>query len=354
MVDLIITVPASLLASVSEALHSQLLRYAARLSCGPTQRPATWARLAPLLRTAAAGGLAWGLTTLWILPPRMHRGSDEIPDHEKKHLLLVLDVSPSMRLVDAGPDGDQSRMQRARDVMDSITSRVGIRQYLVTVIAVYNGAIPVVETSRDPEVLRNILNDLPMHYAFHKGDTDLFSGLELAAEIAKPWRPRSATLLLVSDGDSVPNTGMPKMPVSIASKLIIGVGDPREGTFIDGRHSRQEASYLRQIALRLRGTYHDGNVRHVATSVLESIAQRGEVRAIDRLTRREYALMTCGLGASILAFLPLLLRRFGTSWKPGVNFSRSAARSSAQPVRTHRTRHTGLAVGVGADTARST
>ena len=318
MVVLLITLGAVLLAAVAEVLHGLRVRRVARLAFGPQLHPSRWARFAPVMRTAAVGGLAWGLATLWVLPPRMHRGSDEIPDHQKKHLLLVLDVSPSMRLVDAGPEGDQSRMHRARDVMDSITSRVGIRQYLVTVIAVYNGAIPVVETSRDPEVLRNILNDLPMHYAFHKGDTDLFAGLEMAADMAKPWRPHSGTLLLVSDGDSVPNTGMPKMPVSIASKLIIGVGDSREGTFIDGRHSRQEASYLRQIALRLGGTYHDGNARHVGSGVLESIAQRGEVRALDRLTRREYALIACGLGAAVLAFLPLLLRRFGTGWRPGV------------------------------------
>jgi Ca-activated chloride channel homolog len=348
MVVLLITVGAALLAAIAELLHAHRVRRVARLAFGPSQRPARWARLAPVLRTGAVAALAWGLATLWQLPPRMHRGADEIPDHEKKHLLLVLDVSPSMRLVDAGPEGDQSRMARARDVLDSIVGRVGIRQYLVTVIAVYNGAIPVVEKSRDPEVLRNILNDLPMHYAFHKGDTDLFAGLELAADVAKPWRPHSGTLLLISDGDSVPATGMPKLPVSIASKLVIGVGDPREGTFIDGRHSRQEASFLRQIALRLGGVYHDGNTHHVASSVLESIAQRGEVRAIDRLTRREYALIACGAGAAVLAFLPLLLRNFGTTFRPGVRVDSDGDRLGLRGRMPGR--HSGRKpVGIGAD-----
>jgi hypothetical protein len=38
----------------------------------------------------------------------------------------------------------------------------------------------------------------------------------------------------------------------------------------------------------------------------------------EQLTRREYALIACGLGASILALLPVLLHHLGTSWKPGV------------------------------------
>ena len=66
--------------------------------------------------------------------------------------------------------------------------RVAIRQYLITVVAVYNGAIPVVEKTRDAEVVRNIFDDLPMQYAFLAGDTDLFAGLKEAARIAHPWR----------------------------------------------------------------------------------------------------------------------------------------------------------------------
>jgi Ca-activated chloride channel family protein len=273
---------------------------------------------------------------LWLLDAKAHRSADEIPENEKKHLILVLDVSPSMRLKDAGPEHKQSRLNRARDVLDSLFGRVGIRQYLVTVVATYNGAIPVVDKSRDPDVLRNILSDLPMHYAFPKGSTDLFAGLEEAAKRARPLRPRSATLLLVTDGDTVPSTGMPKMPVSIAHKLVIGVGDTRQGTFIDGRHSRQEASILRQIAIRLGGVYHDGNEKHVSSDVLQTIAQSGETSAIEKLTRREYALIACALGATILALLPLALQRFGTRWSPGVRDTQWVAGSRRSEPRAAR------------------
>jgi Ca-activated chloride channel family protein len=313
-------------AAVAESLHARAVRRVSRLAFGPAGRPALWARYAPAVRVASLGALAWGLTTLYLLEAKSHRSADEIPENEKKHLILVLDVSPSMRLKDAGPERKQSRMQRARDVLDSLFGRVGIRQYLISVVATYNGAIPVVERSHDPEVLRNILSDLPMHYAFPKGNTDLFAGLEEAARIAKPLRPGSATLLLVTDGDTVPATGMPKMPASIAHKLVIGVGDSRQGTFIDGRHSRQEVSGLRQIAIRLGGVYHDGNERHVGSEILREIGQSSDSAKVDKLTRREYALLACAIGATLFSLLPLALQRLGSRWRPGVNSASAAAK----------------------------
>jgi Ca-activated chloride channel family protein len=321
-------------AAAAESLHARSVRRVARLAFGPAGHPAIWARYAPAVRVVSLGALAWGLTTLYLLDAKSHRSADEIPENEKKHLILVLDVSPSMRLKDAGPERKQSRMQRARDVLDSLFGRVGIRQYLITVVATYNGAIPVVEKSHDPEVLRNILSDLPMHYAFLKGGTDLFAGIEEAARLAKPMRPGSATLLLVSDGDTVPATGIPKLPASIANKLVIGVGDTRQGTFIDGRHSRQESSILRQIAIRLGGVYHDGNERHVSSEILRMIAQSGEASAVDKLTRREYALLACALGGVLFALLPLALQRLGTRWRPGVKDQvERPARVSGRTVR---------------------
>jgi Ca-activated chloride channel family protein len=332
VVDLVVLSVVVILAAAAEALHARRVRHVARLAFGPGGRPSVWARSAPVLRVVSLGALAWGLTTLWMLDAKAHRSADEIPDNEKKHVILVLDVSPSMRLKDAGPEHKQSRLQRARDVLDSLFGRVGIRQYLITVIATYNGAIPVVDRSRDPEVLRNILSDLPMHYAFPKGSTDLFAGLEEGAKRARPLPPHSATLILVTDGDTVPATGMPKLPVAIEHKLIIGVGDAQKGTFIDGRHSRQEASTLRQIAIRLGGVYHDGNEKHVGSDILQAMTRTGETSAIEKLTRREYALLACALGATILALLPFALQHFGTRWSPGVSTSRHAAEPTARPV----------------------
>ncbi|MEZ6065124.1 MAG: VWA domain-containing protein [Planctomycetaceae bacterium] len=325
MVAILVLSGVVVVVAAAEALHARRTRKIAALAFGPQAQPAVWARFEGAFRVLGAALLAWGLTTLLLLEPKTHKSAEDIPDAERRHLILVLDVSPSMRVVDAGLEGDQSRMARARDVLDSMFARVGIRQYLISVVATYSEAIPVVERSKDPEVLRNILNDLPMHYAFHAGNTDLFAGLEKAAEIAKPLPPHSTTLVLVSDGDTVPATGMPKMPISVAHRIVIGVGDTGEGSFIDGRHSRQDASMLRQIAIRLGGIYHDGNQKQVSSEVVSSIAQTGETSMIEELTKRELALAAIAVGALLISLLPWALQTFGTRWRPGVRVADHSA-----------------------------
>jgi Ca-activated chloride channel family protein len=316
---LLAALAAFVLTGLAEALHGLRVRRLARLVFGPRERPALWARGAGLLRALAAAALAWGLITLVLVEPKKHAGSDEVVlrDGDYKHVLLVLDVSPSMRLVDAGPGALQSRMQRARDVMESFFKRVPLEQYRISVVAVYNGAKPVVIDTTDVEVVRNILGDLPMHFAFRSGKTQLFEGLEEAVEIARPWNPRSTTLIVVSDGDTVPARGMPKMPASVSGVLVVGVGDPVTGKFIDGGQSRQNVSALRQIATRLGGTFHNGNERHLSSTLIGDLTRSEGQSPLDRLSRREYALLASAVGASVLAFLPLLLSVFGTRWRPG-------------------------------------
>jgi len=301
----------------AELLHRRRTRRVAQLLFGPTARPRVWARLAPLARVASLTALAWGLTTLLLIQPMVHE-AEKLSRNEMRHLLLLLDVSPSMRLADAGPTKKQTRMQRTADVLDSLFERSASGQFLVTVVAVYNGAKPVVVDTTDMAVVDNILRDLPMHYAFEVGETRLFDGLEESAKIARPWQPKSTTLVLVSDGDTVPATGMPAMPVAISHVLVVGIGDPHVGSFIDGRQSRQDVSTLRQIAARLGGTYHNGNEQHIATDTLRMMTQSVEAGRLEQLTRREYALLACALGALVYAFLPLVLHAWGTAWRPGV------------------------------------
>lgn len=306
----------------AEQLHSRRIRRIAPLVFGPDAQPAHWARFAPALRVLTLTALSWGLVTLMLLPPKIHV-AETIEDDEMKHLLVVLDVSPSMRLEDAGTEKDQSRMKRAAVLMNSFFQRANMNRYRTSVVAVYNAAKRVVEETKDLEVIRNIFNDLPMHHAFVSGETDLFSGLKEAREISKQWNPRSTTLLLISDGDTVPGVGMPKMPVSIANTVVIGVGDSLKGSFINGHHSRQDVSTLRQMAIRLNGTYHNGNEKHLSTDLIDQLAVGGEENPFEKLTRREYALAICGLSALIYALLPWLLHRWGTRWKPGVLTSRN-------------------------------
>ena len=317
MVELIVAITVLLLVGVAEAIHAARCRTIARLAFGPRQSPRPWATIAPWLRVAAAAALAWGLTTLLLIPPKIHRAV-EVDESKMKHVVLVLDVSPSMRLDDAGPSNKQTRMHRAADIMESFFNRVPMEQYRVSVIAVYTGAKQVVVDTRDIEVVRNILSDLPLHHAFNSGETDLFSGLEEVGKVARDWKPGSTTVLIVSDGDTVPATGMPKMPASVANVLVVGIGDPQKGKFINGRQSRQDTSTLRQIAVRLGGIYHNGNEKQISSETLNLLTKATNTDPLAKFSRREYALIACGLGGVIYAFLPLMLHYFGTGWKPGV------------------------------------
>jgi Ca-activated chloride channel homolog len=315
---------AVVLAAIGELLHRGRVQRLAKLLFGPGGRPAPWVATVPWLRVLAHGALAWGLVTLLDIEPRVHQ-TGEVPDEEWRHLLLVYDVSPSMQLRDAGPDGRQSRTERATDLMDSLFERVPIGKFKITVIATYNGAKPVVEDTKDFELVRHVLSAIDMRYAFKAGSTRLFDGIAEAARIAKTWRVRSAMLVIVSDGDTVPATGMPELPPSIGGTLVIGVGDNVVGKFIAGHQSRQDASTLRQVATRLGGEFHNGNKRQVPSDVLSAASADARKPLIERLTRREYALLAVALAGALLALLPLLLHRFGTRWRPGVPVAVAAA-----------------------------
>jgi Ca-activated chloride channel family protein len=168
----------ALLTGIAELLHARRVRKLAPLAFGPKRRPAAWARAAPALRVAGIGALAWGLATLLLVEPKHYAlGREEVlREGDYRHALLVLDVSPSMRLVDAGPTKTESRIRRARDLMESFFDRVPIEEFRISVIAVYNGAKPVVVDTKDFDVVRNILGDLPMHWAFPAGKTKLSTG----------------------------------------------------------------------------------------------------------------------------------------------------------------------------------
>lgn len=303
----------------AETLHYLRSSKTAPLAFGPRGRPALWAVFVPMLRTLAAACLMGALTMLALLQPMSHRkDGSEVTFEKLKHVVLVLDVSPSMRLTDAGPEGDMSRLRRAREVMESYFQRVPMNEFRISVIAVYTDAFPVVEDTKDAAVVRNILNDLPMHFAFVPGETDLFAGIKKAAELTRGWRPNSTTVILVADGDTVPATGMPRMPAAVSDVLVVGVGDPNEGSFINGHNSRQDVSALRQISARLKGTYHNGNEKHLSTALIERLTKGMEGETRFQLTAREAALLLAGVSIAILALIPFGLHYFGTSWQPGI------------------------------------
>lgn len=307
-----------LLAAAAEALHFLRVRRTAPLAFGTARGRLALAATAGVLRVLALGGAAWGLAALrFDVPPKSHRAG-EVKEHEFRRLLLVLDVSRSMTLEDAGPTGKQKRSERAADLIQSFFERVQAERYKTTIVAFATEAKPVVVDTSDREVVRNILTDLPIRHAFKPGETNIFAGLEEAARIAKPWPPGNAVLMVVTDGDTVPATGMPKMPASIGTNVVmVGVGNPTTGKSIGGHSSRQDVSTLRQVATRLSGVYHDGNEKQLSTELVSKVDQQATRKKEDRWSKREWALLCVGVGTAVLALLPVLLTAIGTGWHPG-------------------------------------
>ena len=251
-----IALGAASLATLGEILHARRIRRVARLAFGPAGQARGWTEIVPLLRVVAVALLAWGFVQLAILAPRAKR-PQLIPEGGYRHLVIALDVSPSMQLKDAGAQRQQTRARRAGEVVLSVLERAALEQVRVSVVAFYTTAKPVVVDTFDLEVVRNIMNDLPLAMAFNPGKTSLLEGIRESANLARGWQPDSTTLLVVSDGDTVPDTGLPELPRSIRDVIVLGVGNARSGVNIDGHLSRQDASTLRQLAKRMRGAYGD-------------------------------------------------------------------------------------------------
>ena len=317
----LICVFVALVAVVAELLHLKRIHRVRRLAFGPKGTAAAWTWCVPALRVAALSLACWGFLSLFlVVEARVHK-SGVIDENDYRHLVLVVDVSPSMHLEDAGPEGNRTRRQRASDVLESLFNRVPMRQFKVTLVAVYTDAKPLLEDSKDLEVVRHIMEKMPMWHAFKAGKTDLMAGIRQAFKMAKPWNPRSTHVLVLSDGDTVPATGMPKVPASVDQLLVVGVGDPNSGTFIHDHQSRQDVNTLRQFANRLRGVFHNGNQKQLTAQMVSRFTQEHESYKSAAWGRREWALLACVLGSSVLAIVPVLLHYFGTGFAGGVVFS---------------------------------
>ena len=164
------------LMALAEWLHARRAERVALLAFG-SKGKARWTAAVPFIRAGAAGLLAWGLAHLFLMDPRILKPV-HTPEGGYRHLVITLDVSPSMQLKDAGPAAQQTRGQRASEVLMSVLNRSALDQMRVSVVAFYTGAKPVVIDTYDLEVVRNILNDLPLDWAFEVGKTTIVEGLK--------------------------------------------------------------------------------------------------------------------------------------------------------------------------------
>ena len=314
MIPLIAALIVLLLGSLAEWLHARRIRVAERLAFGP-QGARAWTQAAPWLRVASLAAFAWGVTTLLMLKLEApdDAGAKERLDAEATRVVFVADLSPSMFLADAGPDGTQTRHARMRDVVEGILQRVS-GNLRFGVIGFYTDSLPVVMEARDPELVRNVLNGLPLTYAMPVGQTDLGSAINRSLELVADFPKSSTRLILITDGDSVPLAAINPRPASIREMLVLGVGNPHKGSYIDGHQSRQEADTLQRVATSLLGAYHDVNERHLDTAALGDLIVPLALPN-QGLTLAQWAVLMMVLGAVIKALIPVALEYFGADWK---------------------------------------
>lgn len=307
---MMVAVAVGVLVAVGEWLHARRTSRIARLAFGEHGRPAAWVGLVPVFRVVAVGMLTWGLLMLAVLDPEVRSMDD--PDGASKHLLVALDVSPSMLLEDSGPEREKvMRSIWGGKVVQGILDRLDMATTRITLVAFYTDAITVLKETHDKSVIANALDGLPMYVAFKSGPTKVQEGVNKALEIAKGWMPGSATLVVLSDGDTLSASAPPlRMPDSVADVIVIGVGDPHRSMSIAGHNSRQDVTSLKQLATRLGGYYHQGNEKHLPSEVVNGLTMI-EPRLADDTGLRELALILCGLGSVILAGIAPALSLLG-------------------------------------------
>lgn len=319
MIPLVAALAVLGLVSLAEWLHARRIRVAARLAFGPEGAPRRWTRVVPWLRAAGLAAFAWGVTTLLMMtltaPDDLQ--AKKRNDKEATRVVFLADLSPSMFLQDAGPEGTQTRHDRMRDVVEGILQRVS-GNLRFGVIGFYTDAFPVVMEARDPELVRNVFNGLPLTFAMPVGQTDLGKAVNLALEQLPDFPKNSTRLIIFSDGDSVNLVPITPRPASVREVLVLGVGNPNKGTYIDGHQSRQEADTLQRVAVSLKGTYEDVNTKHLATEALGDLVVPVGLPSRG-LSLSQLAVLAMVLGAVVNGLIPLALEYFGTDWEVSAN-----------------------------------
>jgi Ca-activated chloride channel family protein len=201
-----------------------------------------------------------------------------------------------------------------RDVVDAILQRVD-GDVVYSVIGFYTDAMPVIVDAEDAGLVHNAFDGLPIWYAMQAGQTDLGTGVRKSLEQLRAHPAGDTTLFICTDGDTIELGAIPKPPGAVREVYVLGVGDSRQGTFIDGHMSRQDPAMLRSLAGRLGGRYLDVNEKHVPTLSLGVLARGVETvrRGVEWV---DVALLVLAAAAAVQALIPVMLEYLGSDWRP--------------------------------------
>lgn len=317
------------LAALGEWVHARRVRRARHLAFGARGEAARWTRFTPTARTLGLAAFLWGCATLY------ETGADARvdPTGDRRRLILALDVSPSMDLRDAGPLAQQTRKQRAAEIVRQMLEPVS-KTCRISLVAFYDQARPVVVDTLDRDIIENILDGLPLAQAFSgkRATTSVAAGVLGACELAAGWPQRCATLVVITDGDSEEADKIPVLPPAIDKVVLLGFGSVH-GRMIEGHNSAQRTGFLRSAVDRLgRGHYHNCNEAPPPALLTHLVAQTERTRNLTSV-RLSLAVVAVGAGGTGLALASLLLGLFGTAWRPGVPRRRGVAgRGASNPL----------------------
>ena len=309
MVDVSASLALLALAAVAlgEWIHARHVDAASVLAFGPSGRPRRWTRVAPAVRTLSAALFVWGSATLALSPS----STITIDRTTSERLLVLMDVSPSMYLEDAGSTEPVTRLSRARSTLRAILDRTA-PEVPISVGAFYNELKPIVVDTTDRNILENVCNRLPLTQAFtgQRAKTNLTGSLAAAFEMIEPWPLKSTTIVLLTDGDSVPSKGLPATPRSVSDLVVLGFGS-NVGRLIDGHSSCQQIADLTALAHRTDGTYLDCNAADPPPELLRRLAGGGGSDPRYAKTRERMARLAIVTSSLLLAALWILLPWLG-------------------------------------------
>lgn len=304
----------AVIATVGEWLHARRVARTGRLTFGSAGAPRAWTKAVPFLRVPALASLVWALATLGSYDHSLRGGGDD--PASKRRMLVLLDVSPSMYLTDAGENGTEARRVRGYKVLKSILDRMPDKNVLYTVAGFYSEARLMVKDCRERGVVLHFAGETPFALTFDPGKSDLLKSLNKAGDLVKEHPAKTTTVLVISDGDSVPPKGLNPMPSSVDKIYFLGVGDTGRGVSIDGHVSRQDKESLSQLARRLGGEYHNCNRMRVPDAVLDAIATRAAAEGPMQIDRRLFALLVAVVSAALIGLLPIALEYAGAPAAP--------------------------------------
>ncbi len=306
---LTLTTAIALLAGGAEFLHARRIQATAPLLRANQASPAPWTHHLPWIRTVCIALLAGALSILFHASDSTQRGKNHL---RERHLIVLLDVSPSMLIRDAGESGSESRAERASRILTELLNRCPGDHLKISLVAFYTEPKPLVQATNDRNVIRYMASELPLHILFKPGKTDLLKSLNLTPKLIPELPYRSASLLVLSDGDAIANTGLNPLPNSFDEALFVGVGRTSGGTFIDDHNSRQDSASLASLARRLRATYLDLNLKPLPLNVLPNLTLPSSSSPLssDRLV--PLAKAVAAISSGVLSLIPIALSAFGT------------------------------------------